>query len=61
MTRFKLPAGNGEFQSFSQKCAVPPAAAVASLQFGFDTPDIAEGQIFAVANILLSDFPQPQQ
>ena len=61
MTRFKLPAGNGEIQSFSQKCAVPPAAAVASLQIGFDNPNIAEGQIFAVADIQMSDFPRPQQ
>lgn len=54
MTRFKLPAGNGEFQSFSQKCAVPPAAAVASLQIGFDNPDLAEGHVFAVTDVQIS-------
>ena len=51
MTRFNLPHGSGEFQTFSQEVTVLPVAKIASLQIGFDNPNIADGQIFAVSDI----------
>ena len=55
MTRFNLPHGSGEFQTFSQEVTVPPVAKIASLQIGFDNPNIADGQIFAVSDIQITE------
>lgn len=55
MTRFALPEGNGEFRAFSKQLPVPPNARTASVQLGFDYPDVKDGQIFALADILIKD------
>ena len=51
-TPFKVPAGTGDFMPFKATVAIPAGAASATIQLGYDYPNIQKNQTFAVSKLV---------
>ena len=51
-TPFKVPTGTGSFMPFKATVAVPAGAVEATIQIGYDYPDIRKGQTFAISKLV---------